>query len=617
MANLEFCDKHNMVAFLEKSEGSEGFHEIIDFLSATHIHYALTENPKLYVSFIKQFWTTTAASTRANREVELTATIDGHIKTITEASLRRHLKLEDKGGVTSLPNSEIFEQLALMGYVTDSDKLTFQKGNFSPQWRFFIHTILHCLSPKKTAWEQFSSNIASAIICLATNRTFNFSKMIFDAMVKNVDSPYKFLMYPRFIQICLNMQKRHLQPYTRNYPAHSLTNKVFSNMKRVSRGYNGLEVPLFPTMLTTTETSPLRITSSPSLSPEPSLSPQHTPSTSQPPNTQPTPDAEEAAPTPHESPLHNVHSLGRDEGFFQIWRRSLTLIDIPKYLLVQDDGMTWVQEDAEGSGRSKEMILRMCTAGEKAKDKGKAIMIEDESVQKKSKKQLEQESLKEIDIAGKKEAVTKDDEAHDIDWSDPSVIRYHALQNRPRSVAEVRKNMIMYLKNHGGYKMKDFKGMSYNDIRPIFEKVWDQVYSFVPMNSEEEVQRLKRDVEAEPVKRQRTKESRQSHRGLTKDKEIELWVELKLLFEPDAENLLELHKYMHDPLKWCLYDMCAVHHVSTEKGQDIFMLVEKDYPLTKGLATLMLRNKIRVDQHSEMADELLIKIYNIANKPRK
>ncbi|GJZ80484.1 hypothetical protein Tco_0645478, partial [Tanacetum coccineum] len=38
------------------------------------------------------------------------------------------------------------------------------------------------------------------------------------------------------------------------------------------------------------------------------------------------------------------------------------------------------------------------------------------------------------------------------------------------------------------------------------------------------------------------------------------------------------------------------HHVSTEKGQYIFMLVEKDYPLTKGLATLMLCNKLRVDQ---------------------
>ncbi|GJY00162.1 hypothetical protein Tco_0357180 [Tanacetum coccineum] len=103
MANLEFYEKHNMIAYLQKSKGSEGFHQIIGFLNASHIQMSAT------------------------REVELTTTIDGQEKTITEASLRRHLKLEDNGGVTTLPNSEIFEQLALMGYATDSHKLTFQK----------------------------------------------------------------------------------------------------------------------------------------------------------------------------------------------------------------------------------------------------------------------------------------------------------------------------------------------------------------------------------------------------------------------------------------------------------------------------------------------------------
>ncbi|GJV35346.1 putative ribonuclease H-like domain-containing protein [Tanacetum coccineum] len=105
----EFNDKHNKVAYLEKSEGSEGFHEMIVFLDASHIKYALTKNPTIYVSFIKLLWRTATASTDANRQVELTASIDGHVKIITEASLRRHLKLEDNDGVTYLPNSEIFE----------------------------------------------------------------------------------------------------------------------------------------------------------------------------------------------------------------------------------------------------------------------------------------------------------------------------------------------------------------------------------------------------------------------------------------------------------------------------------------------------------------------------
>ncbi|GKF36982.1 hypothetical protein Tco_0113740, partial [Tanacetum coccineum] len=61
-------------------------------------------------------------------------------------------------------------------------------------------------------------------------------------------------------------------------------------------------------------------------------------------------------------------------------------------------------------------------------------------------------------------------------------------------------------------------------------------------------------------------QERYNSSGLTEDKEIELWIELKMLFEPNVENLLELQKYMHDPLKWWLYDMRAVHHVSFEKG---------------------------------------------------
>ncbi|GJS49001.1 hypothetical protein Tco_0599122 [Tanacetum coccineum] len=267
-----------MVAYLEKSEGSEGFHEIIDFLSASHIHYALTASPTIYTSLIEQFWQTAALCTIDDGVLGITATIDRKVKiTVSEGSIRRHLKLEDSKGIPSLPTTEIFEQLALMGYVTTSDSLTFQKGHFSPQWKFFIHTILHCLSPKKTAWEHFSSNIATAIICLTTNRTYNFSKFIFDAMVKNLDNTHKFLMYPRFIQIFLNKHQRFLFPHTRTYHTPSLTHKLFSNMKRVSKEYSGVITPLLDTMLvqhqgeelsiqTTPKTSPSKITSSPSLS---------------------------------------------------------------------------------------------------------------------------------------------------------------------------------------------------------------------------------------------------------------------------------------------------------------------------------------------------------------
>ncbi|GKA51129.1 hypothetical protein Tco_0744325 [Tanacetum coccineum] len=78
-----------------------------------------------------------------------------------------------------------------------------------------------------------------------------------------------------------------------------------------------------------------------------------------------------------------------------------------------------------------------------------------------------------------------------IDWNDPSVIRYHTLKMKPKTVAQARKNMIKYLKNQGNYKISDFKGMSYNEIRPIFEKVWDFNQNIEPMNVEHESEKKK------------------------------------------------------------------------------------------------------------------------------
>ncbi|GJT36579.1 hypothetical protein Tco_0926998 [Tanacetum coccineum] len=72
MVNVEFYDKHNMVAYLKKPFGSEGFQEIVDFLNGSHIRYALTKNPTIYVSFIKKFWQTSTVRTVDNGEQEIT-----------------------------------------------------------------------------------------------------------------------------------------------------------------------------------------------------------------------------------------------------------------------------------------------------------------------------------------------------------------------------------------------------------------------------------------------------------------------------------------------------------------------------------------------------------------
>nr|GEU38516.1 hypothetical protein [Tanacetum cinerariifolium] len=79
----------------------------------------------------------------------------------------------------------------------------------------------------------------------------------------------------------------------------------------------------------------------------------------------------------------------------------------------------------------------------------------------------------------------------DIDWDvaidhvtqkakeDPYVQRYHVMKKRPQTEAQARRNMIMYLKNVAGFRLDYFKGMSYDDIRPIFEAKFNSNIEFL------------------------------------------------------------------------------------------------------------------------------------------
>nr|GFA44972.1 hypothetical protein [Tanacetum cinerariifolium] len=188
-----FAESHNMVDILEKSDAAEGFEQIIDFLSGSYINHALTVNPYVYISCIKQFWNT-AVVKRSGDVTRLQALVDKKRIVITEEVVHEILQLNDAEGVICLPNEEIFAGLARMGYEKPSTKLTFYKAFLSTQWKFFIHTILHSLSVKRTSWNEFSSTMASALICLSSGQRFNFSKYIFESLVRNVDSSSKFYM---------------------------------------------------------------------------------------------------------------------------------------------------------------------------------------------------------------------------------------------------------------------------------------------------------------------------------------------------------------------------------------------------------------------------------------
>nr|GEV61349.1 hypothetical protein [Tanacetum cinerariifolium] len=141
MARLQFCDYHNMVAILEKEEFNTDFHPVVDFIAASPLRYALTIKPTVFVSHIRQFWSTARIET-TKEGTHILATIDGIQRTVSEASLRHNLNLRDEDGIVSIPDTELFENLTLMG-------------------------------PKSTGFNEFSSNIATALVCLPAETISN------------------------------------------------------------------------------------------------------------------------------------------------------------------------------------------------------------------------------------------------------------------------------------------------------------------------------------------------------------------------------------------------------------------------------------------------------------
>ncbi|GJW69427.1 retrovirus-related pol polyprotein from transposon TNT 1-94 [Tanacetum coccineum] len=368
--------------------------------------------------------------------------------------------------------------------------------------------------------------------------------------------------------------------------------------------------------------------------------PISTPSTSQPPTLPPsmqtTHVVEKAATMPHDSPLLGVHTSRSDEGSITLnelmvlcTQLSTKVASLEADLKQTKKGshehdfeeldfeFTALEEDytaepdistanvpvstagAEVSTASPEVrtaaksLVYIRRSATKRKDKGKAIMKEAEPVQKKTKLQLEQERL--------------------------------------------------------GYTLQQLKKLSFDEIKKLFETTMKRVNTFTPMESDDTFPKIvavssKRDEEqelnqksskrqkkgegSEPAKESKDELSQEQLQQLmiivpeeginvealqtkypiidwevyTEDSRM-YWkiiivgnhteVELKRLFEPDKNDTLwNLQRYMHDPFKWKLYDTCGVHHVSTERGHDIFMLVEKDYLLTRALMTLMLCNKL-------------------------
>nr|GEU79286.1 xylulose kinase-1 [Tanacetum cinerariifolium] len=506
-----FVDTYKMVAFLSKSDTSEGFDQIMDFFNAHTIKYALVVNPTIYVSCIKQFWAT-ATVKKVNDDVQLRFLIDGKKVVVSEAIIRRDLHLDNADGVECLSNADIFDELARMGYEKPHPKITFYKA-------FYLHN---------------------------GSRKFNFSKYMFDNMVRNVDSPIKFLMYPRFLQVVMNNQVDDMTTHNTRYTSPALTQKVFANMRRIGKA------------------------------------------------------EEEGKEARKKKKLkHSWFKRLRRVGIAQRVESSTdTILDVnaaskrvsaisaPELV---SDAEPIVFDDEDVTMTMDQTLIKLKAEKAKLLDEQIAQKLHDEEVQKAAARDKQEKAYMERALEIQRQGMTYD-------------------KVRPIFKREYKKESFKKLRAAKVSGSESTQELPSNDPKEMTEEDVQNMLEIFP------VPEFK--VEALQVKYPII--DWEIHTEVpSEDKEKALWVELKRLFKPDADDVLwKLQRYMHAPLIWKLYIECGVHHVSSIRGHDIFMLIEKDYPLSNAVMILMLSGKLQVEEDNEMAIDRVMKIFIEASKPR-
>nr|GEU33526.1 hypothetical protein [Tanacetum cinerariifolium] len=426
-----------------------------------------------------------------NDVTRLQALVDKKKVVVTEAAIREVLCLDDAEGVDCLPNEEIFIELARIGYEKPSTKLTFYKAFFLSQWRLLIHTILQSMSAKQTFCNEFSSSMASAVICLSTGKGFSrFETPLFERMLVGQEIEEE------------RDADEHVDDDTACDDAHGDDTAAHGEVPTVT------QEPFIP--------SP----TPPTLSPQP---PQDLPSTSQgrmiaeidkddvvvlmddKEEDKKVKEAkeDETEPTEVQEVVDVVTTVKLITEVVTAASETVTAASaiiptsepqVPAAILIGAP----VRVTAAPSRKRKGAVIMdpgeelttstIIPAETKSKDKGKGILVEEPKPLKK-KQQIEQDEQ----FARKLHAKLN----KDIDWDvaigyvklkakeDPAVQRYQVMKRKPQTKAQARKNMMKYLNNVVGFKLDYFKGMSYDDIRPIFEAKYNSNVDFLLKTKEQ------------------------------------------------------------------------------------------------------------------------------------
>nr|GEV15499.1 putative ribonuclease H-like domain-containing protein [Tanacetum cinerariifolium] len=422
------------------------------------------------------------------------AQVDKKKVVVTEATIRDALHLDDAEGVECLPNEEIFAELARIGYEKPSTKLTFYKAFFSSQWKFLIHTILECMSAKRTSSNEFSSSMASAVICLSSGKGFSgVETPLFEGMVvaQEVDEGVADEVHDEGV------------------PAADVATK-------------GVDV------VPTVEEEPSIPSPTP---PTPPPQPSHDiPSTSQGRmitdmdedadvvleeakdvdadlKADQDADEEESEPTELQEVVDIVTTAKIITEVVTAASTTITAADVP---VPAATTVAAPKLTAAPSRRTKGVVIKdseefttttstIIHSEANSKDKGKGILVEEPKPLKKQA-QIKQDEKYARELVAKLNRTIDWDEVIDHvnkkAKEDKSVKRYQVMKRKPQTEAQARKNMMVYLKYVSGFKMDYFKDMTYDDIRQVFQKHFNSNVAFLQKTKEqideEESRALKR-----------------------------------------------------------------------------------------------------------------------------
>nr|GEV80976.1 hypothetical protein [Tanacetum cinerariifolium] len=451
--------------------------QFLDFVEASHIRYALTINPTVYVFHIRQFWSTTRIET-TDEGTKILATVDGKPRTISESSIRRNLKLKDEAGISSLPDAELFENLALMGYNNlPTQKFIFQKGQFSHQWKYLIHTIMQCLSPISTGFNEFSSNIATTMAKQSLPTTPS-SPSLPPATIETIPT-----VLPTDIPTIRQYSKRAridqslALPTTADEPASPLGD---DSQGEACPTVSGLEAEQDMANIIKTSTLPHDSTPRAMIK---MLEDN---------------DAEGAEPSGEDATIKG-RSLEIGEEAASILTSGVQVVSVPPAAEVATISVP------TGSGLVPTASLIFTTASvvtPYSRRKGKEKMVESDTPKKKKlQEQIDVQVAREM-----KEQIAREDQRMNEQIArDAKIARIHAEEELQMLIDGLDRNNETIAKMEN----KTFKGMSLEEIREKFIPVWKQIEDFVPMASKEEGERFKRKglrLEQESPKKMKTSE---------------------------------------------------------------------------------------------------------------